>query len=78
MRICLVDDDSTQLEYLKTVIQNWSNQKNIDVKIDIYHSSEEMLFENPKSYPFDMIILDIQMYQMSGIDLAKKIRETDK
>ena len=59
MRICLVDDDSTQLDYFKLVIEKWANLQNINVDIDFYHSSEEMLFENLESYPFDMIILDI-------------------
>ncbi len=78
MRICLVDDDSTQLEYFKIMINKWASLQNINVDIDFYHSSEEMLFENPISYPFDMIILDIQMGKITGIELSKKIRETDK
>jgi two-component SAPR family response regulator len=36
-----------------------------------------MLFENNQSYCFDMIVLDIQMGKMNGIELAKKIREID-
>jgi len=61
MRICLVDDDSTQLDYLKLIIDKWSNKNNIFTELTFYHSAEEMLFENNKSYPFDMILLDIQM-----------------
>ncbi|MCK4551974.1 MAG: response regulator transcription factor [Tenericutes bacterium] len=78
MHICLVDDDSTQLNYFKIIIEKWANIQNINVEIDFYLSAEEMLFENPESYPFDMIILDIQMAKISGIELAKRIRETDK
>ena len=36
-----------------------------------------MLFENNQLYCFDMIVLDIQMGKMNGIELAKKIREID-
>jgi len=78
MRICLVDDDSTQLDYLKMIINKWAGLHNIIVDIDFYHSAEEMLFEHEKSYPFDMILLDIQMNQMNGIELAKKIRSFDQ
>ncbi|MBN2604648.1 MAG: response regulator transcription factor [Bacilli bacterium] len=77
MRICLVDDDSTQLDYLKLIIQKWSNKQNVLTELSFYHSAEEMLFENHESYPFDLIILDIQMDKMNGIELAKKIRQTD-
>jgi DNA-binding LytR/AlgR family response regulator len=78
MRICLVDDESTQLDYLKLIIEKWANKNNTDMKLDFYHSAEEMLFESNQSYPFDMIVLDIQMGKMNGIELAKKIREIDK
>ena len=78
MRICLVDDDSTQLDYLKMIIEEWASKKNINTDMSFYHSAEEMLFENNKSYPFDMIVLDIQMGRINGIELARRIRETDK
>ena len=78
MRICLVDDDSTQLTYLKVIIEKWSNKNNIISNLSFYRSAEEMLFENNESYPYDMIVLDIQMGKINGIELAKKIRETDK
>ncbi|XMB67311.1 LytTR family DNA-binding domain-containing protein [Mycoplasmatota bacterium zrk1] len=78
MRICLVDDDLTQLDYLKVIIEKWANKYNTNTDINFYQSAEEMLFENNESYPFDMIILDIQMGKINGIQLAKKIRETDK
>jgi DNA-binding LytR/AlgR family response regulator len=100
MRICFVDDDSTQLDYLKVITEKWANKHNINTNINFYHSAEEMLFENSESYPFDMIIylqagpivikqvmisildclivLDIQMAEINGIELAKKIRKTDK
>ena len=78
MRICLVDDDSTQLDYLKMIIENWASKNNVNVNIYFYHSAEEMLFENNQSYCFDMIVLDIQMGKMNGIELARKIREIDK
>ena len=78
MRICLVDDDSVQLDYLKIIIDKWANEKDINVDINVYYSAEEMLFENNESYPFDMIILDIQMGEINGVELAKIIRKTDK
>ncbi len=78
MRICIVDDDSTQLDYLKSIISRWGNKNSITTDMNFYSSSEEMLFENNGSYPYDMVILDIQMGRISGIELAKKIRETDK
>jgi DNA-binding LytR/AlgR family response regulator len=78
MRICLVDDDATQLDYLKVIIDKWAYEHNVFTELSFYYCAEEMLFENNQSYPFDMIILDVQMGKMNGIELAKTIREYDK
>lgn len=77
MLICLVDDDSTQLDYLKILIGKWANMHHLQVEINFYHSAEEMLFEHDQSYPYDLIILDIQMGRINGIELAKRIRKID-
>jgi len=77
MRICLVDDETTQIELLKNLINKWSNMNDVETEISFYSSSEEMLFECEYRYPFDLIILDIQMGEMDGISLAKTIRKTD-
>jgi DNA-binding LytR/AlgR family response regulator len=78
MRIAYCDDETTQFIYLKELADIWEqvNEENCDIKV--YGSAEEMLFENPESFPFDFIILDIEMDEMNGIDLARSIRKIDK
>lgn len=78
MIIGLCDDDKTQLNYLSALIDTWAKEKNIFYEFKTYHSAEELLFENMESYPFDVLILDIQMGEMNGIELAKKIRTQDE
>lgn len=78
MRICLVDDESVQLDYLKRIINHWSDQSGVVTELSFFQSAEEVLFEHHESYPYDLILLDIQMRSMNGIELAKKIRETNK
>ena len=42
-----------------------------------YESAEQMLFECDGRYPFDLIILDIQMRNQNGMELARQIRRDD-
>lgn len=78
MIIGLCDDDKTQLEYLSALIKTWASVRNTFCEIKTYHSAEELIFENMESYAFDILILDIQMGDMNGIELAKKIRIQDE
>ncbi len=78
LRICIIDDELIQLEYVQSLIDKWSLDNNQKYSITKYSSSEEALFENPQSFPFDFRILDIQMKELSGIELARKIRGYDQ
>lgn len=78
MVIGLCDDDGVQLNYIKTLILKWYHKKQVKCDIVSFHSAEELLFEHSNSYPFDLLILDIQMGAMNGMELAKKIRTADK
>ena len=73
MRIGIIEDNQSQSENLKNMILSLANHE-----ITIFHSGEEFLFECEDTYPFDVLFLDIQLDQMNGIELARKIREKDK
>ncbi len=78
MIIGLCDDEKIQLDYIKLVIQKWTEDRQISCQVETFLSAEEFLFECSEQYPFDLLILDIQMGDMNGMDLAKKIRVVDK
>lgn len=78
MRIAYCEDVSVQAVYLREVVHEWESLGNPRCEITLYSSAEEMLFENPDSFPFDLILLDIELDKMNGIQLAKNIRKYDK
>lgn len=78
MQIVICDDDKVQLDYLESLINRWSKSHLIDshepIKVNTYISSEQFLFDyEDKNHP-DLLILDIQMKEMSGMELARTIR----
>jgi DNA-binding LytR/AlgR family response regulator len=76
MRIALCDDEKVILDYLIQKIEAYFHLKE-PYEITSYQSAEEMLFKCGDSIPFDLVILDIQMGGMNGMELAKKIRQID-
>jgi len=68
------DERETQLlieDYLDNILRNI----NIEYEIQKYSSGEELLEGNLKD--IDILLLDIQMGQINGMDVARKIREVD-
>ena len=77
MRLAYCDDEEIQLEYMRRLAENWAKQAGVSLTYCAYQSAEELLFENMEGYPFDLLILDIDMHGMDGMALARKIRERD-
>ena len=76
MNIALVDDDKSQLDLLHKVISGELSLIS-NMKIQTFSSAEEFLYKWSAG-SFDFIILDIFMSGMTGVDLARVIRETDE
>lgn len=53
----------------------WALKENITVNIEKFPSAESFLFYYAEHKDFDILLLDIEMKSMNGIDLAKRIRK---
>lgn len=74
MRIAICEDDNTQVELSKSYLNEWSQLGKHQTEICTYSSAEAFLFSLEDDGPFDVLLLDIQMSEMTGIELAKKLR----
>lgn len=74
MRVAIVDDQPIVCELLCTFVSRFEKQIGESIEIDIYHSAEGFLFEWEYEKHYDLIILDIEMKALNGIDLARKIK----
>ena len=72
MHIAYCEDEKIQKEILEELLCRWGK-----VNLVWYESAEQMLFECDGRYPFDLIILDIQMRNQNGMELARQIRRAD-
>lgn len=74
MRIALIDDEKSSLDRLCGLINEHVGSK---VSIDRFISGEEFM-EGFKADIYDLIITDIFMDKLTGIETARKIRKKDK
>lgn len=78
IRIAVCDDEYLQRSTLQQYVKQYVKQINIKIDSISYKSGEDLL----KAYksgiePFHIIILDIFMEQLNGMDTAKYIRQYD-
>ena len=78
MKIAIVDDEINEQEILTKYIQEWADAKQELVEISCFDSGESFLFSWEDDKDFSLLILDIEMGGINGLDLAKKIRVEDK
>ena len=74
IHLAICDDEKSQTTYLRKLVQSWSKEKPFLAEIKDFPSAEAYLFA---AEPFDILLLDIQMGRLSGLELAKNLRGTD-
>ncbi len=78
MNIAIIDDVQEEIKKLTDVLgQQLIELGDTEYQLHTYHSGEAFLTDwSTKS--FDLIILDIFMDELTGIDVARTVRKTDK
>lgn len=74
-RVAICDDEQSQVEYLNSVLLKWSNLSGHACEIHKFPSAEAFLFAYVEDKAFDILLLDVKMREMSGIELARRIRQ---
>lgn len=69
-QIAICDDEPEQAQRLREHVAAW----NKDCKIALFSSAEAFWFAYAGDNRYDILLLDVEMKALSGIDLAKRLR----
>lgn len=75
-RIAIVDDEKIFTDQLEEYMVQYQAENPVQFQVTVFHSSTEFLEKFHKEY--DLILLDVEMPQLNGMELAEKIREADE
>ena len=75
MKISILDDDPQVTKLLKTYAQQFGSENHRQMIIDTFHHPNDFLTYYPKDV--DLIIMDIDMPGLNGIETAKELRRID-
>lgn len=77
-RVAICDDDEMDSSYVKACLCRWASSRRANVVVDVFPSAEAFLFRNEGSGGYDILLLDIEMGLMDGVELARRVRANDK
>lgn len=77
LTISILEDQPIEAEHLILILNKWSFQAKCELEISKYFSGEDFFDKNnPTAYQaVSVFFLDIQMKEMNGLDVAKKLRK---
>lgn len=75
IKIAIADDEKEVLSEIKKIVNNFFTENRVEFHVDSYTSGEELL---SSCQHYELIMLDIYMDGIDGIETAKKIRAEDK
>lgn len=76
-KLAICDDEQTQIEYVTSLASSWSEREGHTCEVRSFPSAEAFLFAYEDDKAYDILLLDIEMGAMNGVDLAKTIRQTN-
>ena len=76
MRFALVDDAAAERETAGRLFSSFAEEMHTEFEVDMFDSGEAFLAAFVP-YTYDIVFMDIYMGGMSGIDTARKMRESD-
>ena len=74
-RIAICDDEQNQIEYITSIVASWSAHEGHGCEIRTFASGEGFMFEYEEDRAYDILLLDVEMKNINGIELAKRIRK---
>lgn len=77
LNLIICDDEKAEIEYLTVLLNEWAQETGLVLRILSFESGESYFFHYEDDSTADILLLDIQMKEMDGIALAKKIRESN-
>lgn len=76
MRVAICDDSQDFLLQSKNTLQQWPDQP-VNMTVETFDDSYALI-QAHNSSPFDIILLDIVMPLVNGMEAAREIRQSDK
>ena len=77
-RVAIVDDRETDAQFVRDLLIDWSENRQLGIQAQIFSSAESFLFRYAEDKDWDILLLDIEMGAMDGVTMAKRVRRDNE
>ena len=77
-RVAIVDDSETDAQFVRDLLIDWSENRQLGIHAQIFSSAESFLFRYAEDKDWDILLLDIEMGAMDGVTMAKRVRRDNE
>ena len=77
-KIAICDDSAEDRKYITALTRQWAERSGHLLELSQFVSAENFLFEYSDESSYDILLLDIEMGSMDGVELAKRLRRENE
>ena len=77
-QFAICDDRAEDSRLIARLAAQWGGIANAEIELESFPSAEAFLFRYQEKKDFDVLLLDIEMAGMDGVELAKTIRRDNE
>lgn len=74
-KVAICDDEICTCKYLEDVLEKYFASLGSNANIDVFYSGEKIVQYLKYGNKYDFIFLDIELYELNGVDVGKFIRD---
>ena len=76
-KLAICDDNEEYAQFINGLVAQWAEQTGVQARTARFPSAEAFLFRYEEERDFDILLLDVEMGGMDGVELAKRVRRQD-
>lgn len=76
-KLAICDDSGECAQLINGLVTQWAQRSGVEVQTALFPSAEAFLFQYEEERDFDILLLDVEMGGMDGVELAKRVRRED-
>lgn len=77
-RIAIVDDSAADAAFVQQILNGWAQKNQLNIQAEGFSSAESFLFRYAEDKAWDILLLDVEMGDMDGVTMAKKVRRDNE